>query len=546
MPYSERVRLPVPPLATKLLLLLPLFVSGVQPVFSLEVRAYSESTHNRLRKFPGQPIFDQIPEVNPGFSPSAGLFRGIGWPAHATDWTRQMALISPRHFVYATHYPLGADWQIAFIGNDGQQHLYGIESQVPIVNSQGQTTDLMLCTLTAPVDTTVGITPFPVLNLPNEAAYTGTEAIVNGSFVRASKMPIAGFTTLVNDPGFDTTRYAYFDYNKNSGAGNDCHYQGGDSGAPGFIMVDGKPALIGTASGLDDLATFPSPQPVFRSYLSFIPAYLSELDAMMNAKGYHVKRCYPATTSVGAEALPQGTLRQLKAGSARIAVGNTGANVAHNVSLRITFSAAPTAVSGTGWICEALSPTVWGCRRGGLNAASSADLTASWNSLPASAAIQVTTLRAYDGAADSTVVSTLPLLQSYASWVQGAANTGTTEDPDRDGIPNLLEYAFGGAPSTASSFATGGHSLLPAAKRLGDYLLVTFPRRTDSAARGITESVEFSTNLPASSWSSDLPAGTIVESSGYSPPSTGFEEVRVKVPIDSGRRFARVKVTLSD
>ena len=330
---------------------------------ALEVRGYSAAHNNRLNDFPGAPVYDQTPKVNPAFSPSAALFLGIGWPAHPTDWTRQMALVSPRHFVYATHYPLGADWQIAFLGTDGQQHTYGIESQTPIVNSRGQNTDLMLCTLTADVPDKLGITPFPVLNLLSEAKYKGKQMVVCGSFVRAGKMPLKGFTNLVNDPVFDTTRFAYFDYKKNRGGTHDCNYQGGDSGAPAFIMVNGKPAIIGTASSQD-----PMPKQISRNYLNFLPAYLPQLDALMEARGYHMKRFYPAAAAVNTRIPAAAPLRRLTPASVTLETRNPGANMAHNVSLELTFSSAPSAVGGTGWTCDALSPFVWICRRGDLAA----------------------------------------------------------------------------------------------------------------------------------------------------------------------------------
>lgn len=90
------------------------------PADALEIRDASRDPAPRLVDFPGAPVYDQTPRTNPAFSPPADLFLGIGWPAHPTDWTRQMALISPVHFVYATHYRLGSDWRIAFLGKDGK------------------------------------------------------------------------------------------------------------------------------------------------------------------------------------------------------------------------------------------------------------------------------------------------------------------------------------------------------------------------------------------------------------------------------------------
>jgi len=374
------------------------------PAQALEVRDYSEALHNRLLHFPGAPVYQQTPTVNPAFSPSAALFLGIGWPADPKNWTRQMALVSPRHFICATHYRLEPQWRIAFLGTDGVQHTYGIQSQTPVVNCHGQTTDLMLCTLTNEVPAATGIAPFPVLNLPGEADYGGKQMIVCGSFVRAGTMPLHGFTTLANDPGFDTTRFAYFDYNKTTGRTNDCNYQGGDSGAPAFIMVNGKPALIGTASGQDHL-----PENISRNYINFIPNYLPELDLLMETQGYHIKRFYPTATTVGNRIAASGTLRRMKPGNITLETRNTGAKMAHNLSLKLTFSTAPTTVTGRGWICEAVSPTVWNCRLGGLASSTQATLTANWNRLPDMETLQISADESHDGGTLETTNAILPI-----------------------------------------------------------------------------------------------------------------------------------------
>lgn len=100
-----------------------------------------------------------------------------------------MALISPVHFVYATHYPLGPDWRIAFVGSDGKQHATGIQSQAPIINKQGRTTNLLLCTLTAALPAESCVNPFPVFGLSDEAACRGKEMLVCGTLPSPDSPP---------------------------------------------------------------------------------------------------------------------------------------------------------------------------------------------------------------------------------------------------------------------------------------------------------------------------------------------------------------------
>lgn len=512
---------------------------------ALDVRGFTITQHNRLLDFPGPPIIpaQPYPDLNPGFAPSAALFRGIGWPAHPTDWTRQMALVSPRHFVYASHYPLGADWQIAFLGADGQQHLFGIESQVPVINSEDLVTDLMLCTLSSKVPASTGITPFSVLNLASEANYLGRQMQVFGSFVRAGKMSVNGFINLANDPGFDTTRFLYFDYDHNGGNTDDCDYQGGDSGAPSFIMENGVPCIVGTASGRDPQGWGGLPANISRNYMAFIPAYLTEVDQLMENHGYHLKRTYPAATAVGMQTSSPAPLRRMKAGQVVVTLENTGAANAHNLTLALNLPSPPTTVSGVGTICESQSASAWSCRRAGLAASTTSVVNATWNTLPNAPSLTGTLVRNFDGGTQQTINFSLPLLESFTSWIQGSADPSENGDPDGDGISNLMEYAFGGLPGQASMFAAAGYPLLPQSERSGAQILVSYPQRSDAAARGLTGVLEYSPTLTTESWSTEPPPGTTFSSEALAP---GFAKITASIPATAPSLYFRVKIGLTE
>lgn len=511
---------------------------------ALIVRGFDSGIHKRLLNFP-KLVYNVTPSPNPNFIENASLLLGIGWPEDPYDWTRQMALVSPRHIVYASHYPLTPTWQIIFAGNDGNQYLYQIESQTPIINNQGQQTDLMLVTLTSPVNTSVGIKPFPILNLPTEADYVGKSLFVCGSFVDAGRSTIAGLTTLVNDPGFDTTRFIYFDYDKRSGGRDDCMLWYGDSGGPSFVMINGQPALVGTNSGLDDLTPFDGIDgPVYRSYLASIPSYMNEVDTLMESKGYHLKRFYPAATTVSTQVAAVGSLKKMQPGNISISIVNSGTAAAHNATVTLSFTSAPTIVTGTGWICEATTPLIWTCRRGGLNAGSTASLNASFAMLPSTPTLGTSAITAFDGASASTTQTAIPLQETYSLWAQGLTNPAPQADPDGDGMSNLLEYAFGGSPQTASATSPSGHRIQPWTSREGDRLELHFARRTDASARGIEFTPEYAG--PGLNWSEVLPVGSTTLSAPFVPPSAGFEEVKVSVPITAGSGFLRVKVRLQE
>lgn len=504
------------------------------PAAALEIRGFSQTLHRRLVDFPGEPVYPQTPVVNPTFFvPPAAEFHAIGWPGHPTDWTRQMALVSPRHFIYATHYPLGADWQIVFLGADGNQHSFGIEGSAPVINSLGQQTDLTVYTLDSEVDAAAGIQPFRVLNLAGEADYEGLPMVVCGSFVTAGAMPVDGFTTLVDDPGFDTTRFAYFDYDTSGGGSNECTYRGGDSGAPVFIMTDDEPALVGIASGRDD---FPALQKE-RNYLSFLPAYLPQVDALMEPLGYHVRRVHPesavVTAGAGISALVPG-----QAGDAVVSLANAGPGEAHNPTMELSFSSPPDSVTGVGWICEAVSAGVWNCRRGGIDASATSAIDAYWDSIPDVREIGLTVSTAHDGGGEFQQF-VLPVVEGYSSWIDGADDTSPAGDPDRDGLSNLVEFAFGGDAGVASPAGMGGQRLGPSLETGPDGIVVRYPRRTDAAERGLSDAAEFATD--PETWTSVPPQGLVVESEPLVP---GFEQVTLLVPAESGVRFVRVRVVL--
>jgi hypothetical protein len=399
---------PLPPRPYLFATLAFVFASQVQ---ALTVRKYNNAVHRRMDWRYPKILSGATPLPNPNFIADANLLRAIGWPEIPNDFVRQLALVSPRHLLFATHYALDPAWPIGFSDADGKLHLHRIESQTPIRNVQGQQTDLMLVTLTASVDTTVGITPFPVLNLSTEADYLGKTLLISGSVTDSGTGTIGGHKTQTNDPGLDTTRFIYFDYDKNAtGKPNDCTYSYGDSGSPGFVMINGRPALVGTASSFDDLTPNDGIEgPVFRNYMASIHTYFPQVDAIMETNGYHLKRFYPEVTTLGTTVSATSALHQMKPGSVSIAATNSGAQAAHNVELVITFPTAPTTISGPGWICDAVTPLVWKCRRGGISSARSSSLIASWNNLPATGTLAISIVRSYDGSAPATATTSLPL-----------------------------------------------------------------------------------------------------------------------------------------
>lgn len=121
------------------------------------------------------------------------------------------------------------------------------------------------------------------------------------------------------------------------------------------------------------------------------------------------------------------------------------------------------------------------------------------------------------------------LVDSFApSEIANPALSGPTADFDKDGVPNLVEYALGLNPKTASATGTPVLSL-----ESGNWTL-TYTRPTNRA--DVTYTVQFSTNL--TSWSATGVTHALVSS------ANGVETWRATYPLSSAPNcFLRLMVT---
>ena len=172
----------------------------------------------------------------------------------------------------------------------------------------------------------------------------------------------------------------------------------------------------------------------------------------------------------------------------------------------------------------------------------------------ASFGIQVTGSDSISSTANFTLtVSDAPSAPSgYSSWAAGQFTTGDvaggltgpTADFDGDGLPNLLEYAFGTNPKTADSPGIVADVVL-------GKMSISFS--CDTACTDITYTVQSSSTLAAGSWTDiatstggakAVPSGSL---STVSDTGTGRRIVKVTDSTDipaEGKRFLRVRVTI--
>lgn len=180
-------------------------------------------------------------------------------------------LVSPNYIVSATHAAPGGT--ISFFGSNDP-------NSTPVTRTitggqQISGSDLWLGRLSAPVTPGLGITSFAVAaaantnTFLNQTIYTfglgnGKDSTQTVTFPSEANQRLGRNqidTTLTNfsDPALGSSAgdVFTFDFDNPGGVGTDeSMVQGGDSGAPSFMIIDGKPALIGIHWFLYDKTDF--------------------------------------------------------------------------------------------------------------------------------------------------------------------------------------------------------------------------------------------------------------------------------------------------
>ncbi|MGC4013062.1 MAG: hypothetical protein QM755_00885 [Luteolibacter sp.] len=520
-----------------------LLLAAAPSAHALYIRGYTASRHDRFTGFPTAPVLNTASWI------TGSNYTGVGWLA--SDSRRQFALVSPQHFVMPTHWGVINGDQVQFLSSSGQIVTATIASTTMIQESSVGT-DLTLGRFTTPIPAGSGVSPFPYGDT-NEAYYQmgsssrralrvfGFSGRVGGGSISLSQFPD------VNLGNGTVSRMYGFTYTLAAGGQDDCYFEDGDSGSPSFIDPSGsKPLLIGTHSAADRTSSALT----YTSYDTFLPHYISQLNQQMVTDGYQMIPSSPPTVTLASAKTSTSptTLRRVQSGTATFTISNTtSSNGATNVVTSLTFptGSGPTTITGTGWFVDTAGPDAWTLHRATLANGTPALLTASWNSIPATATLPVTVTTKSDGSSLQTSNYDLAPAVSYAEWSAPLAQPATSDDPDSDGRNNLIEYAFGGDPSGGSTALATGVSVDAILTTTGGTSTLRFPVRSDSQVRGLTYMIEWSDNL--TSWSTTAPSGASSPSyQAYSPAISGFKESRVTFPANAARKFARVRVTLDE
>jgi len=492
-------------------------------------RIYDPIRHDRFTGFPNNPVH------NPSFAFDGTRYTGVGWIKN--QWNRQVALVSPKHMVFAKHYGLSVGNVAQFLNMDNEIVESVIASVAVVPDDDGSDSDVIIATLQTAVTPLSGITFFPYYRTANPTLLRGQPLVVFGQTARAGQGVIDNMAEVnATAAGLGMFEAVWFKYVIAAGADDDCYLNIGDSGSPSFYYTNSRATLIGVHAAVGADA---QPATAYYNYDSFILPLVPMLNAVMATEGYHMQQANPLSTAlsvnIGASATPR---REMCMGDLDLILSNAVTNDANNVSIRLSFTAgrAPDSIAGAGWICEAVSATIWECRRGGLAKNSATTITCHWDELPAAGPLSVAVQ--FDSDETSPIMQNLSatIKPSYKAWAAATGAGLPSMDDDKDGYQNVQEYAFGSNPLQADQPLT--------LVRTGNQLVSRFPRRRDADDRALLYQVDFSSNL--ADWTTTIPSQTsvaIVERTVVHPDWMSGE---ITVPMNGPKRFFRVTVTLDE
>lgn len=416
---------------------------------------------------------------------------GVGW--YVQDTRRQFAMISPQHFVCATHFRPAATGQVRFLGSDGVVYTHEIE-RVEIVRDSGGSTDLSVGTLEVPVDTSV-IQPFAYADLPTEQSYVGAGSVF-GRTTQAGETTFLGLSNLT-DPeladSFNNTRYLILSYNSSSGSPNDAFLEGGDSGSPSFFELNGELAVAATNSLVAETPN------TLLGLSAFLPFYVDEVNALMADEGFQLSSSSPSTTTLSASQGVTATLRAAFDGALSFTVSNTGANRANNVELRFSnFSAAPDLIAGEGFFERTEGNGERVISRAFLDPGESVEVALNWAAFPSIPNLSFDVEFSSDESAAFLLAVSEAIVPAFQDYVGGLVDQGLEGDDDGDGIGNLLEFALGGEVNVSSGFTSEGTPLTLSVEKNAEGVALSFLRRTNAVQLGLSYTLLSGATFPLS------------------------------------------------
>lgn len=242
---------------------------------ALDIARYSSPTYDRFVAG----TYPSAPQENPAFDFAALDWSGVGW--NTEDPRKSVAMISPKHFVAASHFvPSG---HLAFRSPDGTEVVAEISSAFHrlVDPVSGRQSDMYVGELNSPIPAECGITAYPIMDLETPGAYIGLPLLVyghqpaSGGGAAAVSVGVNTFEGFFFD--FFSEQTFYFDQDK---AGGEAQAQAGDSGSPTFTAVGSTLALLGAHHTIGTM----NRRPV--THDTFAPSFIGQIRDIIGAAGY--------------------------------------------------------------------------------------------------------------------------------------------------------------------------------------------------------------------------------------------------------------------
>lgn len=498
--------------------------------FALEIRSASAERHGRFALDPnGSKIH------NPGAYYGAANYAALGYEVNGP---RQFALITPEHVLLANHF--GGGGTVEFINQVGEKVTRTLGQISNIPNDEGGFSDLAIRKLSAPLPDSFGVSPFAVADFPRESSYFGNELVVFGQTLRAGRGTILNSFSDSEIPGaaIGKTRTYAFDYNEIEGNRDDAYAVLNDSGSPSFVVTNGRPAVVGLHLGIGQSFG------VRRTFDTFVPHYRSEINDILEPEGYRLIPTNPRSVSLRAASLLS-PLHQLESGTISLTLRNRSGREATNARFELQFPAnsVPTSITAPGWVVANIAPGIFQLRRGVFPRNTSSEITLNYDEVPVVSEIVIQTSHKSDGSPQTQGISTFPVQETFAGFVSHLAEKGANDDPDGDGLTNLLEYALGGDPAINSTESPEGANLSPHLEQTPNGVTFVFRKRTDADARGLTYTVLYSEDLSPNSFSEVKPTSFRETQINNPAPDSAFQMINTNMTTER-MHFFRLKVEL--
>lgn len=207
------------------------------------------------------------PVDNPSFTYGGLDWSGVGWRTSVggnfDESQISVTMLSPTQFIGATHIRANVGDLISFLGSDGVQYNYTVESIEIVKNGDNSDSDLYIGTLSQVVSGTIAYYDlYSGIVAGEELLVYGNQRVNDPAFnkqVGLQELDLT-YTALYSNAtlgGLNDTTWMVSTYQNSDVSSKEAYYQNGDSSSPTFINNSGELQLVGVHAAVVALQTLP-------------------------------------------------------------------------------------------------------------------------------------------------------------------------------------------------------------------------------------------------------------------------------------------------